>query len=275
MWKWLGKMLSVFSATRSCDDIRERLEDYIDSGSANHDDFIDKSELVLVSNVLGLRDLRASDIMIPRSEIIAVQNDVEFHVLVSLFVQYGFSQIPVYNDTLDDVIGVISMIKVLEYVDKRDEFSIEKVMQEALFVAPSMHVIDLLIEIKDSLNHMAIVVDEFGGIDGLLTLNDLVTEIVGEIKQKSSHEEEMICVGDRQYIVSAKMLLDDFEEKTCMLQGIYTPDEIDDIDTIGGLVSFWADKVPQKGDKFRRGDVSFEIIDADLRKVKSVLISKV
>lgn len=275
MWKWLGKMLSVFRATRSCDDIRERLEDYIDSGSANHDDFIDKSELVLVSNVLGLRDLRASDIMIPRSEIIAVQNDVEFHVLVSLFVQYGFSQIPVYNDTLDDVIGVISMIKVLEYVDKRDEFSIEKVMQEALFVAPSMHVIDLLIEIKDSLNHMAIVVDEFGGIDGLLTLNDLVTEIVGEIKQKSSHEEEMICVGDRQYIVSAKMLLDDFEEKTCMLQGIYTPDEIDDIDTIGGLVSFWADKVPQKGDKFRRGDVSFEIIDADLRKVKSVLISKV
>lgn len=274
MWKLLNKIFSVFKATRGCEDIRERLEDYIDNGSSNHDDFIDKSELVLVSNVLGLRDLRASDIMIPRSEIIAVKNDVEFHMLISLFVKYGFSQIPIYNDTLDDIIGVISMIKVLEYVDNREEFSIEKVMQKALFVAPSMHVIDLLIELKDSLNHMAIVVDEFGGIDGLLTLNDLVAEIVGEIKQQSSHEEEIICVGDRQYIVSAKMLLDDFEEKTCMLNGIYSADEIDDIDTIGGLVSFWADKVPQKGDKFRRGDVSFEVIDADLRRVKSVLVSK-
>ncbi len=159
----------------------DRLEDLIEADSevAQELNTDDTSELALVSNVLGLKDLTAEDIMVPRADIVATKIDTSLDSFIEIFSKNNFSQIPIYKDTLDNVVGIVRVRDFLPYIHNPDSFDIRSLLKEVIYVAPSIQLLELLVEIKASANHMALVVDELGGIDGLVTLQDVVSEIVG------------------------------------------------------------------------------------------------
>lgn len=263
------------SDNNSC--IIDQIEDFIESDSqATNQNNTEKNELRLVTNVLQLRELTAGDIMVPRAEIIAARSDTTLKGFVDIFSNCGFSQIPIYNNTLDDVVGLVRIRDFLPCMLSPEKFDLQSVLREPIFVVPSMQILDLLVEIRASSNHMALVVDEFGGIDGLVTLNDVVTEIVGEIQHCNDILPQIVQRSDGSYITDARISLEECIEKlkiNLLEPFVQENTDIDSIETLGGLITYIAGRVPTKGENIvHPSGIEFEIFDADLRKIKRVII---
>lgn len=258
----------------------DRLEDLIETDAETAQELSneDTSELSLVSNVLGLKDLTAEDIMIPRVDIVAAKLDSSLDDFIELFSKNNFSQIPIYKDTLDNVIGIVRVRDFLSYIHKPESFDIHPLLKEVIYVAPSIQLLELLVEIKSSANHMALVVDELGGIDGLVTLQDVVSEIVGEIQQNKSIFPQIISRQDGSFIADAKMLVSECEEKlgvNLISPLVKNSNEDLDFETLGGLVMYLAGRMPTRGETFiHPSGIEFEIAEADARRVKRVIIRK-
>lgn len=258
----------------------DRLEDLIEADSevAQELNTDDTSELALVSNVLGLKDLTAEDIMVPRADIVATKVDTSLDSFIEIFSKNNFSQIPIYKDTLDNVVGIVRVRDFLPYIHNPDSFDIHSLLKEVIYVAPSIQLLELLVEIKASANHMALVVDELGGIDGLVTLQDVVSEIVGEIQQNQSIFPQIINKQDGSFIADAKMLISECEEKLDIdLIKPLLKNENEEIhfETLGGLVMYLAGRMPTRGETFiHPAGIEFEIAEADARHVKRLIIRK-
>ncbi|MDR0632271.1 MAG: hemolysin family protein [Holosporaceae bacterium] len=258
----------------------DRLEDLIESDpeASNKINTDDTSELALVSNVLGLKDLAAEDIMVPRADIIAAKIDTTLDGFIEIFSKNSFSQIPIYQDTLDNVIGIVRVRDFLPYIKNHKSFNIKSLLKEVIYVAPSIRLLELLVEIRASVNHMVLVVDEFGGIDGLVTLNDVVSEIVGEIQQNQSIFPQIITKQDGSLVADAKTLISECEDllNIELLKPLIKKDGKEpDIETLGGLTMLLAGRMPTRGESLiHPSGVEFDIIEADPRRVKRVLIRK-
>lgn len=258
----------------------DRLEDLIEADSevAQELNTDDTSELALVSNVLGLKDLTAEDIMVPRADIVATKIDTSLDSFIEIFSKNNFSQIPIYRDTLDNVVGIVRVRDFLPYIHNPDSFDIHSLLKEVIYVAPSIQLLELLVEIKASANHMALVVDELGGIDGLVTLQDVVSEIVGEIQQNQSIFPQIINKQDGSFVADAKMLISECEEKLDIdLVSPLLRNENEEInfETLGGLVMFLAGRMPTRGETFiHPSGIEFEIAEADARHIKRLIIRK-
>lgn len=258
----------------------DRLEDLIEADSevAQELNTDDTSELALVSNVLGLKDLTAEDIMVPRADIVATKVDTSLDSFIEIFSKNNFSQIPIYKDTLDNVVGIVRVRDFLPYIHNPDSFDIRSLLKEVIYVAPSIQLLELLVEIKASANHMALVVDELGGIDGLVTLQDVVSEIVGEIQQNQSIFPQIINKQDGSFVADAKMLISECEEKLDIdLIKPLLKNESEEInfETLGGLVMFLAGRMPTRGETFiHPSGIEFEIAEADARHIKRLIIRK-
>ncbi|HLY59085.1 MAG TPA: hemolysin family protein [Stellaceae bacterium] len=232
----------------------------------------DPEEQALIRNVLRMRTLQASDVMVPRVDIMAVEVGTPFSELVELLVSEGHSRLPVYRGDLDHVIGMVHVKDVLGFVAARRTTTLENLLRKALFVAPSTPVIDLLSQMRQQRVHMAFVVDEFGGIDGLITIEDVVEEIVGEIEDEHDEDEPARIMerADGTLLVDARTPIEDLEEKLGV--GL-RPDE-DEVDTVGGLIFMLAGYVPGRGETLSHGSgTGFEILDADERRVRMVRVT--
>jgi CBS domain containing-hemolysin-like protein len=238
----------------------------------------DTSELALVSNVLGLKELTAEDIMVPRADIVGAKIDASLDEFIEIFSQNNFSQIPIYKDTLDNVVGMVRVRDFLPYVNRPESFNIESLLKDVIYVVPSIQLLELLVEIRASVNHMALVVDEFGGIDGLVTLHDVVSEIVGEIQQNQSIFPQIISKQDGSIIADAKTPICKCEDllKIELLKPLMkNADEEPDIETLGGLSILLAGRMPTRGETLvHPSGIEFDIVEADPRKVKRILIRK-
>ena len=257
----------------------DRLEDLIESDQASGENTEndDNSELALVSNVLGLKDLTAADIMIPRADIVAATVDTPLDSLIEIFSKNHFSQIPIYRKTLDDVVGVVRVRDFLRFIKDPKSFNINSLLQDIIYVVPSIKLLELLVEIKASVNHMALVVDEFGGVDGLVTLQDVVSEIVGEVQQHHGIFPQITTKSDGSFIADGKMLLSECGDIIGIdLLSPFTQDgEEPNVETLGGLTMLLAERMPTRGETlFHPSGVEFEILDADPRRVKRVVIRK-
>lgn len=258
----------------------DRLEDLIEADSevAQELNTDDTSELALVSNVLGLKDLTAEDIMVPRADIVATKIDTSLDSFIEIFSKNNFSQIPIYKDTLDNVVGIVRVRDFLPYIHSPDSFDIRSLLKEVIYVAPSIQLLELLVEIKASANHMALVVDELGGIDGLVTLQDVVSEIVGEIQQNQSIFPQIINKQDGSFVADAKMLISECEEKLdidLIRPLLKNENEEINFETLGGLVMFLAGRMPTRGETFiHPSGIEFEIAEADARHIKRLIIRK-
>jgi CBS domain containing-hemolysin-like protein len=249
--------------------IRETLEELIEE-RPDGEETINADERLLIGNVLDLRDLNAADVMVPRAEIVAIEADAPLEELIALMTREAHSRVPVYRETLDDVIGLVHIKDVLARAGDPKSFDLGEILRKVLFVSPTMRVLDLLLQMRLARVHMALVVDEYGGVDGLVTIEDLVEEIVGDIQDEHDAEEVgMIARPDGTIIADARTELEAFEAKVGPV--LSEEERAEDIDTLGGLIFTLVNRVPGRGEIIRHGSgLEFEIIDADPRRIKRV-----
>lgn len=235
---------------------------------------IDEHERRLLGNILHLRDVTAYDVMVPRADIVAVDAKTSLDGLIAVINDKGHSRYPVYRGTLDDVAGMVHIKDVLMLVTSGRPFALHRILRKVLFVSPSIRVLDLLLEMRLKRTHMALVVDEYGGIDGLVTIEDLVEQIVGEIEDEHDQEEEpdFIERSDGVFEADARMPLEEF---TAKFGALVDEDDGEDIDTLGGLVCALADRVPSRGELIAHSSgLEFEVVDADPRRIKRLRIRR-
>ncbi|MDC0073599.1 hemolysin family protein [Alphaproteobacteria bacterium] len=237
---------------------------------------LDEESKILLANLLTFGDLRVNDVMIPRADIIALDISSSLDEIVSVFQTESHSRIPVYKEKLDDVVGVVNIKDLFTYWKNQEKFNLNSVLHEPLFVPPSMPVPDLLLTMRTRHIHMALVVDEYGGTDGLVTIEDLVESIVGDIEDEHYELEKPLLekLPDDTIDASGRALTTAVES----LLGVdFLPEDLDeDIETVAGVVAALAGRVPQKGEIIKhKGGFEFEITQADARRVKRLLIRKV
>lgn len=255
-----------------------QLRDSFEELLEQHDDRetpIDPDERALIENILTVGERTAYDVMVPRADIVSVALETELPELVQTMTRQPHSRYPVYGEDLDDTLGMVHIKDVLAATTlEAEEFVLKSVMRKVLFVAPSMRALDLLLQMRTNRQHMALVVDEHGGVDGLITIEDLVEEIVGDIEDEHDVDNgpRLTKSADGSWIVDARYDIDDLEED---LGEILSEEEReDDIDTLGGLVFTLAGRVPIRGEVIPHPDsgLEFEVLDADPRRIKRVRV---
>ena len=229
-------------------------------------------ERTLIANVLELRELTTADLMVPRADIVGVDAGTSLPELLSIIAQRSHSRMPVYRETLDEVIGIVHIKDVLVSIAEQRDFALPEMVRDVMFVAPSMRALDLLLEMRKTRMQMALVVDEYGGIDGLITIEDLIEGIVGEIEDEHDQERppEMTERPDGSIVADARLSIENFEER---VGPVLLQNERDNIETLGGLVFSIAGRVPGRGAILRHASgLEFEVIDADRRRIKRLRV---
>jgi len=271
----LGRLRGLFGLLRRTRGSREAIDDLIAAapGVEDEESAITPQERVLIGNVLKVHDRTAADVMVPRVDIIAFDVGRPFDELVKLLIEHGHSRVPVYRETLDGVIGFVHVKDVLAPVADRHAAKLATLLRKVLVVAPSLPVFDLLVQMRQTRTHIAMVVDEFGGIDGLVTIEDLIEEIVGDIEDEHDVDETPALIDrpDGTVIADARIPIETLEEQrgtTLRRNGSH-----EDVDTLGGLVFTLAGRVPRRGEVISHpGGIEFEVLDADPRRVKRLRV---
>lgn len=268
----LGFLKSLIGG-KSETHLHEALKEFVDEGD---DAPLSGQERALLANILALRGMRAVDVMIPRVDIVAIDITTETQDLFALLSEKQFSRFPVYRDTLDDVIGTLHIKDVLAALARGGrEIDLNTLIRDVPIVSPAMPVLDLIVEMKQTRRHMALVVDEFGGIDGLVTVGDIIEAIVGEIEDEHEIDDQprMILNPDGSVMADGRVDIDEFEER---FGPIATDEDLEEIDTLAGLVSTIAGHVPARGEVVtHESGLVFEIIDADPRRVQRMRIRNI
>lgn len=277
LFDWLK---NLFSARNGESSLRESLEEVI----GEHDDTlegVDAEQRALLLNTLAFAEKRIDDIMIPRADIEAVEISTTLPELVQTFCSAAVSRMPVYRDTLDEVVAMIHIKDVFraiagfERAGASDQsLSLDDIKRPILFVPPSMRLPDLLLKMRATRIHLAVVVDEYGGTDGLVTIEDLVEQIVGEIEDEHDLDEddEFNSLDETTSEAGARLEIDELEDH--LDRELLTNEQLEDIDTVGGLVVALAGRVPQEGEVVHHPDagISFKVLDADPRRLRKVRI---
>lgn len=264
---------------RAADTLRDRVEQLIgtpaDAAAPPDARTLDRHERALLANVLKLRGATAKDVMVPRADIIALPVDLTFRQAMGAIQREGHSRYPVYQGHLDDVLGMVHIKDIIAAMGREGDFSLRAVLRKPLFVVPSMPVLDLLLRMRQERMHLALVVDEYGGIDGLVTIEDVVETITGDIADE--HDEDgapqIIERGEGVYELDARTPIEDFEER---LGEVLTPEERGaDIDTVGGLVFTLAERVPARGEIFSHpSGLEFRVLEADARRIRRLRVRR-
>ena len=252
--------------------IAEHEEDSDDSGQSDNDGDLTAVERTMLRNLLHFSEHRVDDVMVPRSDIIAIEESAGFTDCIAAFVEHGHSRLPVYRDTLDSIIGMIhikDVFAVLASGDERPE-SLESFIRQPRFVPQNMSVLALLDEMRRTRTHLAIVLDEYSGTEGLVTIEDLVEEIVGEIEDEHDDEPELLFMqmAPDMWEADARAELDDLAD--AIDARLAEVDE--DVDTLGGLAFVIAGQVPEIGQMLVH-DASgwkLEILEADEKRVTRI-----
>ena len=226
----------------------------------------------MLNNVIGFGESRVEDCMVPRADIVGLELNTDVKDILKIFSDSNHSRIPVYKETLDNPIGMLHMKDLISvFSDKNfDDIDIEKFLREILFVPPSMKSRDLLVRMQTSRIHMALVIDEYGGTDGLVTIEDLIEEIIGEIEDELFEEDlDRIKIYDNYIDTSARASIEEIND--IVGKSLFTDDIDEEINTIGGLVFVLAGRVPQRGELINHPlGFEIEITDADSRRIKKV-----
>jgi CBS domain containing-hemolysin-like protein len=264
---------NIFRVTNSS-SFKESVVEVLDEHNATDDTKISTDEKNMLKNMLSFRDSKVSDIMIPRTDIVAVEQNISLDELKKILITEEHTRMPVYRESLDNVVGFIHIKDLIPVLANEKSFAMEKIVRELLVISPTMKNIDLLAKMRHSRVHMALVLDEYGGTDGLVTFEDLAEEIFGEIQDEhdDTMEPEFIRLDDRTIEASARLPIDKLEK---LINLTITDKDSEDFDTLGGLLLSLVGYVPTKGEKiFHSAGIEFEILDSDPRRVKRIMIHK-
>ncbi|HEY8383877.1 MAG TPA: hemolysin family protein [Microvirga sp.] len=299
--RWYERLLTRFGL-KSRDSIRDDLEDAL--AETVQDANFSPQERAMLKNVLGFHRIRVDDVMVPRADIVAVAADTNLGDLLNLFRTAGHSRLPVYGETLDDPKGMVHIRDFLDFLAMRADTRASrrrrtaedgsppapaspslgrvdlsmtlagaKILRPVLFVPRSMPAIDLLVRMQATRTHMALVIDEYGGTDGLVSIEDLVEMVVGDIEDEhdDATARTIVRADNDTWIADARASLDEVKE----ILGVDLNDEdsAEDIDTLGGFIVTLAGRVPSRGELVAGpGTLEFEVLDADPRRVKRLRI---
>jgi CBS domain containing-hemolysin-like protein len=294
---WFGRLKSVLGFKNTA-SIRDDIEDALElRGPAAE---FTAQERAMLRNILSIRSVKLADVMIPRGDIIAVSADITMGDLLRVFRTQGHSRLPAYGETLDDPKGMVHIRDFLDFLSSRAESGqpksrrkkldnidlglvdlslpliSTKLLRPVLYAPPSMPAMDLLVRMQATRTHMALVVDEYGGTDGLVSIEDLVEMIVGDIADEHDDAERPMIEKSEDglsYIADAKAPLEEIE--AALGVSFALEDAAVDVDTIGGLVVTLAQRVPARGELIKGVlDFEFEVLDADPRRIKRIRIHK-
>ena len=260
---WFRKLTGSRNGENTARDVLEELIE------EREEDPIDDDERVLLANILELRDRTIHDVMVPRADIVAVEAATSLDEVIDAITREGHSRLPVYRETLDDAVGMVHIKDVLPWQGVDRAFSLAEILCKILFVSPSMQVTELLLEMRVKRSHMALVVDEFGGTDGLVTIEDLVEEIVGEIEDEHDRDltPALTANPDGSFQADGRVPVEALETKAGL--ALLSDEADEEIETLGGLVFSLVGRVPRSGERIAHPCGSeFEVLDADPRRIK-------
>jgi CBS domain containing-hemolysin-like protein len=294
---WLTRALRALFGWKSS-TIRADLKDVLEDGAGETG--FSPTERIMLKNILGLRERRVVDVMVPRADIIAVQRDIVLGELMKVFESAGHSRLVVYDDTLDDAIGMVHIRDLvafmtvraaaaakantrrkkpfpagldLKVIDLSMQLSTTKIIREILYAPPSMPVLDLLAKMQTTQIHLALVVDEYGGADGVVSIEDIVEQIVGEIADEHDEDTQpgVVRQPDGSFLADARANLEDV---TSIVGAEFDVGEVTkEVDTLAGYVATQIGRVPVRGELVPGpGPFELEILDADPRRVKKLRI---
>ena len=251
--------------------VREAIEELIEE-TPESDTPISEDQRVLLANILKLRDKTVRDVMVPRVDIVAISADTALDEVVRLIQAEAHSRYPVYRESLDDVIGMIHIKDVLAYWGTAKKFNLRDILRRVVFVAPTLPVLDMLLDMRRSRTHMALVVDEFGGTDGVLTIEDLVEEIVGEIEDEHdvAQAPTILRRTDGTIDMNGRTPVEMLEQE---IGAVLSDDERREIDTMGGLIFSLLGRIPERGEVVSHpSGAEFEILDVDPRRIRRLRV---
>ncbi len=298
---WLSRLMGAIGL-RNAGSLRESLESALAAGEDGEDgaEAFSPEERLLLQNILQLRTLRVEDVMIPRADIVAADAETSLAALIRLFLASGHSRMPIYRESLDDPVGMVHIKDLMAYIASRASAAASpaeaesghlplgsvdlscpigeaNILRPVLFVPPSMPAGDLIARMKAERMQIALVIDEFGGTDGLISLEDLIETVLGDIADEHDQEDEDLIVtdaGGKSWTADARIELDDLAETLGADFDVGELDD-DDIDTLGGLIYTLVGRIPHRGETIVAAGLpafGFEILDADPRRVKHVRI---
>ena len=265
----------VFKKNTDNNNLKQSIETVLDSDLKDTEG-ISKHERLMLLNILKIDGIRSSDIMIPRADIGAVELNDSFEKVLEVFIKEAHSRVPIYEKNLDNIIGMIHIKDLVNYQNqkKTETNFLQNLKREILEIPPSMPVLDLLLKMQLTRLHMGIVIDEYGCTDGLVTIEDVIEEITGEIEDE--HDEKnlpmLIKSSLNTFEASARIEIDELQKVT-NVEFLNSYDN-DDVDTLGGLIFSITGRVPQRGEIIKHtSGTTFEIKDADPMKIKSVKVT--
>jgi CBS domain containing-hemolysin-like protein len=288
---WLERLMQRFSL-RPRESIRDELEEVL--AEATEEAELTPHERALLTNALAFHKVRVGDVMVPRADMVAVPTSATLGEMLARF-RAGHSRLPVYGESLDEPLGMVHIRDLLDYIASHGEtepsgpgeppkvaslasldlsltLEAAKLYRDVLFVPGSMPALDLLARMQASRTHMALVIDEYGGTDGLVTIEDLLETVVGDIEDEHDVATDMVVRDERgDYLVDARATLEEVSE--ALGRNLSAEDNVDDVHTLGGLVVTRAGRVPRRGEEIAGPDgFVFEVLDADPRRLKRLRV---
>jgi len=260
---------SLWHPTPDAEALREVVEEIIDEPLSESG--ISSAERMLLGNIMALRGRKIGDCMIHRADIIAADIDAGLRDVIDIMAAHAHSRVPIYRETLDDVIGMVHIKDILPCLAYNQDRTIADLIRPVIFVAPSMAASRLLLQMRQTRQHMAMVVDEFGGVDGMVTIEDLVEEIVGEIEDEHDMPPppSIITRADGTLLIDARLPIAEFEQRTAVQLPLL---EGEDIDTLGGYVANLAGRIPNIGEKVMGDGLSFEVLEMDQGRIRRLRV---
>lgn len=263
---WIGKLKDVF--TDSVNDTRDLIEIL---RKAQRGRVLDTECLSIIEGALQVSDMQVREIMIPRSQVVTVPVDASPEVFLPVVIEAAHSRFPVIGESLDDVVGILLAKDLLPLILEKDtrKFNLKDILRPATFIPESKRLNVLLKEFRETRNHMAIVIDEYGGMAGLVTIEDVLEQIVGEIEDEHDVDEEDFIkrFDDDNYVVKALTPIDEFNEH------FHTDFSEEEFDTIGGLVTQRFGHIPERDESIRIGTYVFKVLNADNRQIKLLRVT--
>lgn len=264
--KWWDRLGHMFSG-----EPRNRKELIEELRAAQANGLMSNDTLTMVEGAIKVTELSVDDAMVPRTQIVMVSADAPLRDILDTVVESGHSRFPVHGEDKDDILGILLAKDLLKFVGNGDHFDISSVLRPAVLIPESMRLNVLLAEFRHTRNHMALVVDEYGGVAGLITIEDVLEQIVGEIDDEHDDEEEPTLMHEQSgggWVVSALTPIADFNEET----GANFSDE--EFDTVGGMCTSEFGHLPEVGEEIAIGDYLFHVTEADDRRVQAFRVSR-
>ena len=262
--KWLKKFFRKVSHARETEDIEKEIQELIDEGE--EEGIITQDEGDMIQGIFSFRDTIAREVMIPRIDVVAVKADEPIEEVVKTIVESGHSRIPVYEETLDNIVGIVHAKDLLKYWGQQG-VAASQFVRPPYYVPETTKISVVFKELRSRKSHMAVVLDEYGGTAGILTLEDIIEEIIGDIMDEYDNEEVWIVPNqDGSVTVDARLDVEDLEDYL----GVDLPEG--KFESVGGLIISLLGRVPAKGEKIVVGGIEMEILHATDRKIEKVIV---